>query len=63
MSTKYKVMMHYPDGESEELDEFFILNRNPMKKAVYVQLLSCRYGSSLYFSSNIRSFGYRYRSG
>lgn len=36
MSTKYKVMMHYPDGESEELDEVFDTESEADEEALYM---------------------------
>lgn len=36
MTTKYKVIMHYPDGESEELDEVFDTESEADEEALYM---------------------------
>lgn len=36
MTTKYKVIMHYPAGESEELDEAFDTTSEADEEALYM---------------------------
>lgn len=51
MSTKYKVIMHYPDGETEELDEIFDTESAAEEEALYMCSCYDEGGDTLYMSN------------